>query len=233
MVFKPVARSISLVDTVVDQVHRLIADGHLEAGERLPKESELVEKLAVSRTVLREALSRLEATGLVTIQRGRGMFVADPGGVTACAKFIRNALVLTSKDLEQYVEFRRVIECQSARRAAELARPEDLAELERLCKDMNREDIDYTESVRIDFQFHLKIVEIGGNALMRSAMEVIAEFIMAAMIKTTPNPRDYDFSRAFHLKLVDAIRSGDPNLAEKAARAHMDRSEADLRRRST
>jgi GntR family transcriptional repressor for pyruvate dehydrogenase complex len=233
MVFKPVARSISLVDTVVDQVQRLIADGHLGAGERLPKESELVEKLAVSRTVLREALSRLEATGLVTIQRGRGMFVADPGGVTACAKFIRNALVLTSKDLEQYVEFRRVIECQSARLAAERARPEDLAELERLCQDMNREDLDYTESVRIDFQFHLKIVELGGNSLMHAAMEVIAEFIMAAMLKTTPNPRDYDFSRSFHLKLVDAIRSGDPNLADQEARAHMDRSAADLRRRST
>src|SRR4051812_47987031 len=122
MVFKPVARSASLVDTVVDQVHRLIADGHLGAGDRLPRESELVEKLAVSRTVLREALGRLEATGLVTIQRGRGMFVADPGGVTACARFVRNALVLSSKDLEQYVEFRRIIECQSARQAALKAR---------------------------------------------------------------------------------------------------------------
>ncbi len=233
MVFQPIARSMSLVDTVVDQVQRLIADGHLGAGDRLPKESELVEKLAVSRTVLREALSRLEATGLVTIQRGRGMFVADPGGVTACAKFVRNALVLTSKDLEQYVQFRHVIECQSARLAAERARPEDLVELERLCAEMNREDLEYAESVRIDFQFHLKIVELGGNALMRAVMEVISEFIMAAMVKTTPNPRDYDFSRSFHLKLVEAIRSGNPDLAEKEARAHMDRSEADLRRRTS
>jgi DNA-binding FadR family transcriptional regulator len=161
------------------------------------------------------------------------MFVADPGGVTACAQFIRNALILSPKDLEQYVQFRRVIECQSARLAAERVRPEDLAELEGLCREMNREDLDYSQSVRLDFQFHLKIVEIGGNGLMRAAMEVIAEFIMAAMVKTTPNPRDYDFSRAFHMKLVDAIRSGNPDLAEKEARAHMDRSEGDLRRRST
>ena len=233
MLFKPVARGISLVDTVVDQVQRLIADGHLGAGDRLPRESELVGKLAVSRTVLREALGRLEATGLVTIQRGRGMFVADPGGVTTCAKFIRNAVVLSSKDLEQFVEFRRIIECQSARRAAERARPEDLAELERLCDLMNRKDLEYVESVRVDFQFHLKIVDLGGNTLMRATMEVISEFIMAAMVKTTPKPRDYDFSRAFHMKLVEAIRSGDPDVAEKAARAHMDRSEQDLRKRST
>src|SRR2546426_7435601 len=207
MIFQPVSRSASLVDTVVDQVQRLIADGHLGAGDRLPRESDLVEKLAVSRTVLREALGRLEATGLVTIQRGRGMFVADPGGVTTCAKFIRNALILSTKDLEQFVEFRRIIECQAARRAAERARPEDIAELEGLCDLMNRKDLEYLESVRIDFQFHLKIVDLGGNPLLRAAMEVIAEFIMAAMLKTTPKPRDHDFSRAFHMKPVDAIRS--------------------------
>ena len=58
MIFQPVSRSASLVDTVVDQVQGLIADGHLGAGDRLPRESDLVEKLAVSRTVLREALGR-------------------------------------------------------------------------------------------------------------------------------------------------------------------------------
>lgn len=231
MFFKPISRGTSLVDTVVDQVHRLIAQGRLGAGDRLPRESELVDMLGVSRTVLREALGRLEATGLVTIQRGRGMFVADPGGVTTCAKFVRNALLLSSKDLEQFVEFRRVIECQGARGAAERARPEDLSELERLCDRMNDRELDFIESVKLDFQFHLKIVELGGNRLMASAMEVIAEFIMASMAKTTPNPRDYDFSRAFHLELVQAIRSGDPEKAERAARAHMDRSERDLRER--
>ena len=141
------------------------ATAELESGDRLPKEDDLVQKMGVSRTVLREALSRLEATGLVTIQRGRGMFVADASGVASCARLIRNAMTLTSKDLAQFMEFRRIIECQAARRAAELARPEDLAELESLCIEMNRPDRDYLESVRIDFKFHLKIVEISGNQL--------------------------------------------------------------------
>jgi DNA-binding FadR family transcriptional regulator len=137
-------------------------------------------------------------------------------------------MTLTGKDLAQFMEFRRIIECRAARRAAELARPEDLAELESLCIEMNRPGRDFIDSVRLDFQFHLKIVEISGNELMSSALGVIQEFIMTAMVKTTPNPRDYDWSRKFHLQLVDAIRTGDPEVAETAARAHMDQSERSL-----
>jgi GntR family transcriptional repressor for pyruvate dehydrogenase complex len=231
MVFKPIGRGASLVDNVVEQVQLLIANGHLASGDRLPKEEELGTKLGVSRTVLREALSRLEATGLVTIQRGKGMFVSDPSGVASCARLVRNAMTLTGKDLSQFMEFRRIIECQAARRAAELAKPEDLAELERLVLDMNREDQDYIESVRIDFRFHLKIVEISGNELMHSALRVIQEFIMTTMVKTTPNPRDHDQSRRYHMEVVDAIRTGNPDVAERAARAHMELSERSLRER--
>jgi GntR family transcriptional repressor for pyruvate dehydrogenase complex len=231
MVFQSVSRGGSLVDTVVEQVQHLIAAGQLESGDRLPKEDDLVQKMGVSRTVLREALSRLEATGLVTIQRGRGMFVADASGVASCARLIRNAMTLTSKDLAQFMEFRRIIECQAARRAAELARPQDLAELEALCLEMNREGQDFLESVRLDFQFHLKIVEISGNQLMHGALGVIQEFIMTTMVKTTPNPRDYDRSRRFHMQVIDAIRTGNPDVAENAARAHMDLSERGLQER--
>jgi GntR family transcriptional repressor for pyruvate dehydrogenase complex len=231
MVFKPVGRAASLVDTVVEQVQHLISEGHLESGDRLPKEDELVTQLGVSRTVLREALSRLQATGLVTIQRGRGMFVAEPDGVASCARLLRNAMTLTGKDLAQFMEFRRIIEVQGARRAAELARPQDVAELRALVVEMNREDQDYLESVRLDFKFHLRIAEISGNQLMHSALGVIQEFIMTAMVKTTPNPRDYDYSRKVHMDLADAIASGDPDVAEKAARAHMALSEKSMKER--
>jgi GntR family transcriptional regulator, transcriptional repressor for pyruvate dehydrogenase complex len=229
MVFQHVGRGGSLVDTVVDQVQRLIAQGRLGSGDRLPKEDELVGQLGVSRTVLREALSRLEATGLITIQRGRGMFVAEPGSVASCARLIRNAMTLSAKDLEQFMEFRRVIECQAARRAAERALPQDLDALRDLVVDMNRPDQDFIASVHLDFAFHLKIVEIAGNQLMHSALRVIQEFILTSMVKTTPNPRDHDQSRRYHMDIVDAIATRDPDVAERAARAHMDLSERSLR----
>jgi DNA-binding FadR family transcriptional regulator len=144
---------------------------------------------------------------------------------------MRNAMTLTAKDLSQFVEFRRVIEVQAARRAAERATPADLADLEQLCLRMNDRDIDFEQSVRLDFQFHLRIVEIAGNELMQSALGIIQEFIMTAMAKSTPNPRDHDNSRKVHMELVRALRSGDPDVAERAARAHMDLSEGSLKER--
>ena len=228
MVFKQIGRGGSLVDTVVEQVQRLIAGGQLGSGDRLPKEDALVEQLGVSRTVLREALGRLKATGLVTIQRGRGMFVAEPEGVASCARLIRNAMTLSGKDLEQFIEFRRVIECQAARRAAEKARPEGVEVLRSIVLDMNRPDQDFLASVHLDFAFHLKIVEIAGNQLMHSALGVIQEFILTSMIKTTPNPRDYDQSRKYHMDIVDAIATRNPDVAERAAREHMNLNDRSL-----
>lgn len=229
MVFKPVGRGGSLVDTVVDQVQRLIADGRLESGDRLPKEDELVRSFGVSRTVLREALGRLKANGLVTIHRGRGMFVAGPGDVAACARLLRNALTLSARDLEQFLEFRRLLECRAARRAAERATPEQIAELRERVVEMNRPDRPFLDSVRLDLAFHLRIAEIAGNMLMHGALQVIQEFILAGMLKTTPNPRDHDRSRAYHMAVVDAIAGGDPDVAERAASEHMDLSERGLR----
>jgi GntR family transcriptional repressor for pyruvate dehydrogenase complex len=159
------------------------------------------------------------------------MFVADASGVASCARLIQNAMTLTGKDLAQFMEFRRIIECQAARRAAELATPEDLGVLESLCLEMNRAGQDFIESVRLDFQFHLKIVEMSGNQLMHGALGVIQGFIMTTMMKTTPNPRDHDRSRKVHMRMIDAIRSGNPDVAERAARAHMDLSERSLQER--
>src|SRR5215831_14723138 len=123
MVFSPVSRAQSLVDTVVDQIHQLILNGRLRSGDRLPRESEFVEQLGVSRTVLREALGRLKATGLVTIERGRGMFVNDPGGVVSCARFVRNAMTISPQDLAKFTEFRLILECHAARCGAATASP--------------------------------------------------------------------------------------------------------------
>lgn len=218
---KPVARS-SLVDTVVDQIRSLIEGGHLAAGERLPSESELVARLCVSRSVLREAVSRLETMGLISVQRGRGMFVGEPRSLSSnCLQMVRTAMAISPREMEQFAEFRAAIECISARKAAERATPEDLAELEERLRQIDLTE-DYHESIQRDFRFHLKIIEMTGNALMTNVMEVIQQFVMAGMVHTTPQPRNREGSQRLHRSIFEAIRSGDPDAAEKAMQTHMD-----------
>jgi GntR family transcriptional regulator, transcriptional repressor for pyruvate dehydrogenase complex len=218
---QPVIRQ-SLADVVVQRIRDLIDQGTLRAGDALPGEQELGRQLQVSRPVLREALGRLESLGLVTMQRGQGRFVADRGGLASCAQLIQSALAIAPKDLLKYAEVRWGIECYAARRAAELAGPEDLAALEQCLDQMDRSDVDYLESIRIDFRFHRLLIDITGNEVMQNLMEVIHEFVMAGMVRTTPKPRDRSWSRPLHQAILDAVRSANPEAAEEAMRVHME-----------
>jgi GntR family transcriptional repressor for pyruvate dehydrogenase complex len=234
---KPVKRD-SLVDTVVARIREVIEQGRLRAGDRLPTEAELSEQLGVSRTVVREAVSQLESLGLLSVQRGRGMFVGSWSSLTGCVKMLRTALALSPRELVQFTEFRTAIECHAARRAAELATALDLAELKKLCDDMDRAGREYLEAMRIDFQFHRRLMAITGNELLCSVLEVIQEFVLAAMVQTTPQPRDREQSHRRHLAILRAVRAGNPDAAEQAMRAHMEHTvsvleEVDRQRKQT
>jgi GntR family transcriptional repressor for pyruvate dehydrogenase complex len=221
LTLQPVPQT-SLVDTVVERLRAIIDDGRLQSGDRLPTESELGRQLGVSRTVLREAVGRLESLGLVTVQRGRGMFVGDQGSVSQCARLVRSALAVSSKELVQFTEFRSAIECYAARRAAESANDADVTELLRLSKDIDNESKSDEAAMRADFEFHRRLMAITGNELMRSVLEVIQEFVFASMLRTTPKPRDREASRRRHRLIVEAVRARDPDAAEKAVSAHME-----------
>src|SRR5262249_31986568 len=102
---KPVKRT-SLVDTVMERIRSLVTDGHLAPGDRLPTEAELIQQLEVSRTVLREAIGRLEAMGLIAVRGPRGMFVGDTGSLLSCVRLLRSALTVSPRELVQFTEFR-------------------------------------------------------------------------------------------------------------------------------
>ena len=74
--FSPVTSGARLSDQVAQQLAAEIAAGRLGAGEKLPPESRLVEQFEVSRTVIREAVSRLKSLGLVDSRQGSGVYVS-------------------------------------------------------------------------------------------------------------------------------------------------------------
>jgi DNA-binding FadR family transcriptional regulator len=218
---QPIAKN-SRVDRVVEQIRGLIEQGQLRAGDRLPTETDLVERLQVSRGALREAIRRLETLGLLTVEQGRGMFVADSRRLTSCVQLFRSAMAISPKDSVEFAEFRRLLECHAVRQAAELATSEEVAELRSLCDQMNRPGLGYQELVELDWQFHRLLVEIAGSELQRNIMEVLQEFMVAGMWHTTRNPRDLELSPPLHRAIVEAIDCGDADAAEQAMQVHMD-----------
>src|SRR5689334_21549710 len=183
MRFKPIA-TVSRVDEVAAQLRKFVEKGKLAPGARLPGETELAEQFCISRNVLREAIKRLESIGLLSVRRGLGTFVGDRGTLSATTKLVRSAMAISPKDVSKVAELRRAIECEAVRSAAQKATAEDMVEL-RALYDKATKGPDATEAMESDFKFHLKIVEIADNILMRNVMEVIQEFIYASMHHTS------------------------------------------------
>jgi len=219
---KPVKRK-SLVDTVVERIRSVIVEGQLRPGDRLPTEAELVKQLEVSRTVLREAVGRLEMLGLVSVQGSRGMFVCEPMGLLNGFNLVRSALLLSPRELVKFTEFRKAIECEAARGAAERATPADVAELERLCEEIRRPDLSAQTAYNLDFRFHQKLAQLTGNELILNVMDVIREFVMATIVEGAPaRRRDPEVTYRGHRAIVEAVARHDAAAAERAMRAHLD-----------
>ncbi len=217
----PVPRT-SLVDTVVERLRSLIDENGLGPGDRLPTEAELVKQLEVSRTVLREAVGRLEAMGLVSVRGPRGMFVGDVGSLHSCVRLVGSAMAISPRELLQFSEFRRAIECDAVRAAAERATAGDVAELEASCREIGRSDLTHAEAHEIDLRFHRKLLDLSGNELMMNVMDVIREFVRASIARGSPPRRDPLVTQRHHRAIVTAIKAKDADAAERAMRAHLD-----------
>ena len=102
-------------ETVAEQILQLISDLALRPGDRMPTEKQLATRLATSRTVVRDAVKILSATGQVSVQKGRGLYVAD-GESMLGAKRWGGFFVPTNLDhIFMLFEFRRVQEAQASR----------------------------------------------------------------------------------------------------------------------
>jgi GntR family transcriptional regulator, transcriptional repressor for pyruvate dehydrogenase complex len=222
---------VPLVETVAAHLRSLIVDGDFKAGDRLPSEAGLMQQLQVSRPVLREAVNRLAAIGLLSVRHGSGTYVAGREWLSSCTKLAGSSLVIGPQELLQFVEFRRVIESYAAPRAATLITPEQEAELERLFeKAVGITPRDFREGMEADLRFHGMLVEIGGNALMRNIMELLHEFALASMMRTQPGAMlntenaQAHTSASFkvHADIMAAMHEHSPEAAVRAINAHMD-----------
>jgi GntR family transcriptional repressor for pyruvate dehydrogenase complex len=211
----------SLVDSAVSELRTLIESQHLAPGTRLPTEPELIKRLGVSRTVLREAMSRLELLGLVRVRAGRGTEVGDRDSLAASSSLIRTALTLSSADLLQFNELRTGIEVQSVRLAAERATPEDLALLEQRFEELVASTT-AEEYVKRDCAFHLTIALLARNPLLLNVLEIVQDFMVSSMKKTMALGGDYRRGAKLHRNLLDGIKSRNAETAENVMREHMD-----------
>jgi GntR family transcriptional regulator, transcriptional repressor for pyruvate dehydrogenase complex len=215
---RPVRRS-RLYEEVVDRLRELIDVQGLQPGDRLMSERELAERLGVSRTSVRQALTALEVTGLVRIRHGGGVFLAR--APHAVLPSLATELVNRYEHLPAVMEVREAIETQTARLAARRRDDGDLRAMWDAVAAMEDAIDSGGEPATSDAQFHSAVVRAARNPLLERLWWELAEPIDQTRRASLARPGRPPRSLAGHQKILEAIEAGDEDAAAAAMRAHL------------
>lgn len=223
---QPLVRSERLSDQVAAQLQRLIVDIGMQPGEKLPSERELCEQLAVSRTVVREAVRSLVAKGLLEVRRGGGTMVRLPD--TAIVSEMMTMMLRKGGHEVSFThlqEVRRLIEVEISGLAAERRTENDLALMEARLRLMESA-ADHPEAwAEADVAFHAAIAEATHNPLYPMLLGSIADMLIevrrsGATLRDTVR-KAYQHHAAIH----ERIRAADCSGARLAMQEHLRESE--------
>jgi DNA-binding GntR family transcriptional regulator len=200
----------SLADKAYHEIRGLIVSLELAPGAVID-ERDLIERLEIGRTPVREALRRLSHEGLVEVYPRRGMFVT---GVDV-------------RELARISEVREVLEPEAARLAAERATDGDRAELSALLDEL---DARGSALMELDERIHRAVYRAAHNDLLEATLEQY--YVLALRIWSIALDRAHELEEAVeaHRALLEAIQAGDGDRAADTMRAHVQNFEQAMHR---
>lgn len=210
---------------VAASISREIAEQRLGPGDRLPTEQALAEMFGVSRNVVREAIARLSAAGLVKARQGSGVFVAatPTAGVLPLEPSPPAALAAFG----EIAEIRSLLEIEAAGLAAVRHRDTDRTALDGCCRRLRDAPYGSRSWLDADLDFHRRIAEAAGNASL-AAMAASLSVQVRGMLLGAGTRRRPDIVAAEtiseHAAILDAIVRRDAPAARRAMRRHLARA---------
>jgi DNA-binding FadR family transcriptional regulator len=217
-------RSDLKAERVARTIMGWIADGELMPGERLPGERTLADSMDVSRVSVRAALQKLKAQGLLTAVQGGGTRVAS-----ATATLDEGLTTLTRarfENLRDLAEIRMALETWAARRAAERAGPEEIAEIKRCLEAMTGDPATRDEDkAEADARFHLAIGKAADSAVyihfLATIRDVLSQMLTFHRHELFGDAADDATVLSHHRAIYHAIARNDPDAAASCMRAHL------------
>lgn len=203
----------SLADRTFDVIVDAISKGELEPGARL-REAEIARNLGISRGPLREALSRLESSGLVERRTNLGVHVAE----------------LTRADLDDLFNMREALEGQACGLAAERMTADDIRALEAMMirhGDATARTGQYPQATDDDFHFHI-IKRSGSRRLFRALCDELYLQVRMYRRRSSAKPGRSEAALEEHRRIVAALATRDRRAAEEAMRHHISNARENL-----
>ncbi|MBC7377309.1 MAG: FCD domain-containing protein [Burkholderiaceae bacterium] len=227
-------RQRGLVGEIVASLAASIGQGQIQRGEKLPTEAEIMSRFDVSRTVVREALSKLQASGLVETRHGIGTFVIQQ---REAGNFkIADADFSTVADVISVLELRISLETEAAGLAAQRRTDAHLVNMQAWLKAFRDSIAEDSDAVPSDFQFHMEVARATGNRHFADLMTYLGTMIIPRTRVNTPQQAPEGRTPYLlrvneeHESIFNAILNRDAEAARAAMRTHLSNSRERLRK---
>ena len=230
----PPRKHRNLAQGVVAFISDAIRDGSISPGDKLPTESEIMRIQGVSRTVVREAISHMQAAGMVETRHGIGTFVLKPAARPALG--LDPATVVTMRDVLAILELRISLETEAAGLAAARRTESQLQQLRAALDGFQNAARNGEETVAWDMQFHLTIAQASANRYFHDILSHLGtNIIPRSRINSArlaqDDPANYmERVGREHEDIFNAISRQDADSARAAMRTHLGNSRERLRR---
>ena len=211
----------SLVDKVEASLVELLQERKLKVGDVIPKELELAEVLGVSRTVVREALTRLRIMGLIESKKKKGSVITSPDIFGMMSKSM-NPHILDQETLREIFEIRLVLEIGMADLIFQRITEKDIEELKSIVSNEPPATQYHLFNIEHEIAFHGKLYEITGNNTMKKFQKMLLPVFdyvhNSGLLKKQPLLKTF----VSHKGLVDILEDGNPELFRNAMRNHLE-----------
>lgn len=227
-------RPRGLVQEIVESLNRDIRDGLIKPGDKLPTESEIMARFDVSRTVVREALSKLQASKLVETRHGIGTFALAPQD-TGNFKIAEEDFS-TVADVISVLELRISLETEAAGLAAQRRTDANMTTMEAALRAFQDSINHDSDAVPPDFQFHMEVARATGNRHFADLMTYLGTMMIPRTRVNTPSSAPegrlnyLQRVNGEHESIFNAIRNQDTDAARAAMRTHLTNSKERLRK---
>jgi len=218
MTMHPVKKK-KVVDDVLEQMKSQIIAGNWSSGTKIPGEMELTRIFGVSRVSIREAIHRLAGMGILSIRHGDGTYISE---ILPKDYFnaLLPALLIEAVSLGELLEFREMVEVESAKHAATRATTEDIQLMRDILEAMKRQEGNHLGFATEDLNFHTALALATHNSVIVKVNAIMHDMLKKAMEEIVVLT-GFQGGMHYHSRILDAVVQHDPETAMTVMREHI------------
>jgi GntR family transcriptional regulator, transcriptional repressor for pyruvate dehydrogenase complex len=212
--------SITMTDQVEDELFRYFKDKGFKVGDVLPKEAELVEALGVSRSVVREALSRFRMLGVIDVRKRRGMILTEPDVFSGMQRLLEPHFV-GQETMKQLFEVRLMLEMGLGEFLFQRITKKDIANLEDIVA-KEKETTNKNDLIQIDILFHSALYKITGNQTLIKLQKMLLPLLLYINDYNSHLKVNIPTGSVSHKDLIGILKTGDADAFRDGIKKHFE-----------